>query len=325
MSPIQLIETNSEIGAGTRGASLGVKAMKFASIYSGSDYFNNYPMVTVPDNNHLLFKSTSAQNAKNIEGLIEVLTNLCNTVRDTLVGGKFPIVLAGDHSNAAGTIAGIKAAHPDKRLGVIWVDAHADLHSPFTSPSGNIHGMPLAISLGEDNMSHQHNEPSDQTVKLWNDLKEIGGMTPKINYEDIVFIGLRDTEIEEDHLITANNIKNYNVTETRAKGILKVVEEVNDYLSDCDMIYVSFDVDGMDPIFVSHGTGTPVPVGFSEIEARRLLRWLMTNENVCCLEFTEVNPILDDKGNRMAETALRILEKSTRTILERLGEVNLVS
>lgn len=86
-------------------------------------------------------------------------------------------------------------------MGVIWIDAHADLHSPYTTPSGNMHGMPIACSLGEDNKERQQNRPDDETVEWWEKLKNMGGIFPKINYEDLIFIALRDFEPAEDHLI----------------------------------------------------------------------------------------------------------------------------
>ncbi len=322
MDSIQIVEISSEIGAGTRGASLGTQAMKVASLNAKSDYFIDLPIIKVPDENHLLFQRTGAEEhtwAKRIGGLRKVYENLGNAVKSVLENNKFPLILAGDHSSAGGTIAGVKSAFPEKRLGVIWVDAHADLHSPFTTPSGNVHGMPLAISLGENNTDRTRNDVPQATITQWDALKNAMGISPKIQYEDLVFIGVRDTEFAEDYLIAKNNICKYSVTDVRIKGILKVVKEIDAYLEKCDMIYISFDVDSMDCQYVSKGTGTPVPVGFSEQEAKSLLNELLANEKVCCFEITEVNPTLDEKCNVMAETAFRVLEQTTATLKRRFA------
>ncbi len=316
MSKIKLIENHSEIGAGTRGASLGVDAIKIASINASSEFFANFPSEKVPTENDILFKRRKPSFAKNIKEISKVFEYLSHSLKNTFNNGFFPIVLAGDHSSAAGTIAGIKATFPNKRLGVIWVDAHADLHSPYTTPSGNVHGMPLAISLGEDNLDRKSNEVKGATLEGWENLKNFAGISPKINYEDIVFFGVRDTEDQEDYLIKKHHLKCFSVTDVRTKGIVTAVNEANEYLENCDLIYISFDVDSMDCNYVSHGTGTPVPVGFSEYEATKLLLNLLKNEKVCCFEVTEVNPTLDEKCNVMAETAFRILEKSA-AILEK--------
>ena len=314
MTRIKLIEVDSEIGAGTRGASLGIGAMKVASINQGSDYFAKYSSVKVKSENHILFKNPVKSFAKNGETLTKISKRISKSLKKVIKSDRFPIVLAGDHSNAAGTIAGIKSANPKKRLGVIWVDAHADLHSPYTSPSGNVHGMPLAISLGEDNLDRQINKVPKTTIKQWEQLKNTSGVAPNIKPSDIVFIGVRDTEEPEDYLMEKHNIKNITVTEARLKGIDTIISEINDYLSACDMIYISFDVDSMDCTYVSHGTGTPVPVGFTEWEATQILLKLLEHDKICCFEVTEVNPTLDEKCNVMAETAFRILEKATAVI-----------
>jgi len=319
MKKIKIIESRSEIGAGTRGSSLGTQAIMMAALNQGSKFFNTYSVVEIPNVNKLLSTKTDTTCAKHIEGVIEIYDRFVYQMGESFEEGAFPIVLAGDHSSAGGTIAGIKSKYPNKRLGVIWIDAHADLHSPYTSPSGNIHGMPLAASLGLDNLISQRKQPSTKTEDLWNRLKSVGGICPKILPQDLVFIGLRDTEEEEDYLVGYHGIKTISVSEVRIKGIDTTVQEVNDYLSACDIIYVSFDVDSMDPHYTSYGTGTPVPIGFSEKEATQLVEGVLAYDKVGCFEITEVNPILDYQGNKMAETAFRILETATKIIVQKHG------
>ena len=316
MSSIKIVNSRSEIGAGTRGASLGIDALKIASLRANSDYFMDRPFVDVLNHNHLIYekREVSDDNAHNIDGLIELYEDLCKVLKGVYEEGNFPIVLAGDHSSAAGSIAGIKHTYPEKRLGVIWVDAHADLHSPYTSPTGNVHGMPLAVCLNEDNLENSKNKISSHSKEKWDVLKNVGGICPKILPKDLVFIGVRDTESEEDYLIDKYDITNIQVKELKSKGATAIAQRALAQLEECDIIYITFDVDSMDPNLVSHGTGTPVPDGFSENEVTELLVELNKSPKICCFEVTEINPTLDEKTNTMADTAFRVLKKVTETI-----------
>ena len=130
----------------------------------------------------------------------------------------------------------------------------------------------------------------------------------KILPEDLVFIGVRDTELQEDEVMKALNIKNHSVSEVNQKGVQKIVAEIETQLSDCDIIYISFDVDSMDPTITSHGTGTPVDNGLTPKQAEDFLTLLTGNEKTVCIEFVEVNPCLDEKTNKMAEVTAELLE-----------------
>ena len=313
MRNIKIIEVKSEIGAGTRGASLGVDAIKIAALDFMSSLFINIPTEVIPDENKLLYEPVESPYAKRIKGVYNMYERVAHSVQETLKSGLFPIILAGDHSSAGGTIAGIKMAHPKRKLGVVWIDAHADMHTPYTTPSGNMHGMPLATALAEDNMANKAHKLDDATIEWWNKLKNIGKISPKIAPEDIVFIGLRDYEKEEEDLLKKHNIKIITVQEVRKKGIENVVRQTMLHLSKCDDIYVSFDVDSMDSS-ISRGTGTPVSNGLKEKEAEDLVASFMQNHKICCFEITEVNPTLD-KENLMAEIAFTILQRSVNLLL----------
>jgi arginase len=311
----KLVLLRSELGAGTRGASLGVDALKIAAIDLESNYFRKYDAVDVEDENWMLLEKVNHKYAKRIRGLVKIYERLSKAIAKNLKKtDAFPIVLAGDHSTAGGTIAGIKMAFPEERIGVIWIDAHADIHSPYTTPSGNLHGMPLATALAEDNLEVQSNELDEKTEELWEKLKNIGGIAPKIEYSDLIYIGVRDTEAQEDFLMNKHGIRNVTTRELRQIGVDEVVEIVNDRLKKCSKIYISFDVDSLDPK-ISVGTGTPVPQGLRFKEARELLQSLCRDERVCCLEFVEINPTLDSE-NAMAETAFKLLEAATEAALE---------
>ncbi|MEO8146578.1 MAG: arginase [Bacteroidia bacterium] len=304
---IKFIEVKSEIGAGTRGASLGVDAIKVAALDYGSNLFYQVPSVEIQNENKMLYENQGSLYAKRIKGVINIYERISKEVAATLKQKVFPIVLAGDHSSAGGTVAGIKAAYPKSKLGIIWIDAHADLHSPYTSPSGNMHGMPLAAILGEDNLSNKMNKPDKETIELWNKLKKIGGISPKITYKDLVFIGVRDIEPEENFLIKKYKIKTFTTNEVKRNGVEKIARDALAHLNHCTHIYISFDVDSMDSS-ISKGTGTPVRNGITEKEAGSLCVRLIQNEKVCCFEITEVNPTLD-KENLMAENTFEILQK----------------
>lgn len=314
MRDIKLVEVRSEIAAGTRGASLGIDAVKIASLDKKSNFFTQFDPINVPDANSYLWKGNKFPHANYIDGVYQVLKNVYSTLESLRLEKKFPIVLAGDHSTAAGTIMGIKSAHPDKRLGVIWIDAHADLHTPLTTPSGNMHGMPLAMTAQLDNVACKVNEPSEETLLYWDKIKKIGGDFPKINPSDIVFISVRDTETPEDHLISEYGIKNFTINEIRQKGILSIAKETLEILGDCDQIYISFDVDSLDSS-ISMGTGTPVPNGLTVDEAIQLNAELIKDKRVCCWEIVEVNPTLDSE-NTMAEIAFDVLEITTKSLVE---------
>ncbi|HSQ44667.1 MAG TPA: arginase [Ginsengibacter sp.] len=313
MKNIKLIEVPSEIGAGTRGASLGIDAIKIAALDFMSNFFVHFPSEKIETENNLLFEPIQSPYAKRINGVLIMTERVSKAIKDTINNNFFPVVISGDHSNSAGTIAGIKMAKPKSRLGLIWIDAHADLHTPYTTPSGNLHGMPLSASIAEDNEESKVHEPDEKTKKQWEQLKNFGKIAPKVLPEDIVFISLRDYEKEEKHLIEKYGMKVITTAELRRKGPENVVRAALRYLTECTDIYVSFDVDCLDSS-ITKGTGTPVSNGLKEREAEDLVSKFMQNRKICCFEITEVNPTLD-KENLMAEIAFNILQRSVNVLM----------
>jgi arginase len=305
---IQLIKNRSDIGAGTRGSDLGIDALEIAAINSGNDYFNRHKYIDVLTRNETIYNKNTNNFAKRIEHVVEQCERVAAAVKVSIQKGYFPVVLSGDHSSALGTISGIQAAFPEKKIGVIWIDAHSDIHSPFTSPSGNIHGMPLAAALAEDNLNCQVNQPSIETLQYWEKLKNIGTPGAKLMPAHLIYFGLRDFESAEASLIAEKNISVFTVAQVREKGIQQCVKQTQAILQHCDAVYISFDVDSMDCEQVSYGTGTPVPVGFMPVEISDLLTHLCASLPVACLELAEINPLLDNKGNLMAETAFQLLD-----------------
>lgn len=313
MKNIKLIEVPSEIGAGTRGASLGIEAIKIAALDFMSNFFIHFPSEKVAVDNKILFEPIESPYAKRIKGIVSVYEKVSKAVQDTIKNNFFPVVLSGDHSSAGATIAGIKMAKPKSRLGVIWIDAHADLHTPYTTPSGNMHGMPLATAINIDNKEYAVHEVDAETKKNWDFLKNIGKIAPKVLPEDIVFISLRDYEKEERAIIDKYNIKVITTNELRRKGVEIIYRSVIRHLEDCTDIYMSFDVDSLDSS-ISKGTGTPVSNGLKEREAEDLVSKFMQSRKLACFEVTEVNPTLD-KENMMAEIAFHILQRSINMLM----------
>jgi arginase len=313
MKNIKLIEVPSEIGAGTRGASLGVEAIRIAALDFMSNFFIHFPSERIPAENKLLYEPIESPYAKRIKGIAAVHEKVMKAISDAIKNNFFPLVISGDHSTAAATIAGIKLAKPKSRLGVIWIDAHADLHTPYTTPSGNVHGMPLAAAINEDNEECAVHEIDEQTAKHWNYLKTAGRSAPKVLPEDIVFISLRDYEKEEKYLIDKYRMKVVTTKEVRIHGPENIVRSVMRYLSECTDIYISFDVDSLDSS-ISKGTGTPVGNGLREREAEDLISKFMQNRKICCFEISEVNPTLD-KENLMAEIAFNIMQRSVNVLM----------
>ena len=313
MKNIKLIEVPSEIGAGTRGASLGIDAIKIAALDFMSNFFIHFPSEKIPHENKLLYEPIESPYAKRIKGITALYERVSKAVSDALKNNFFPVVLSGDHSIAGATVAGIKIAKPKSKIGVIWIDAHADMHTPYTTPSGNVHGMALAATINEDNEDCAVHEIDDETKRYWNQLKSIGKVAPKVLPEDVVLISLRDFEKEEKYIIEKYGMKVITTNEVRRKGPENVVRSVTRYLADCTDIYISFDVDSLDSS-ISKGTGTPVSNGLREREVEDLISKFMQNRKVCCFEITEVNPTLD-KENLMSEIAFNILQRSVNVLM----------
>ncbi|MCB9230211.1 MAG: arginase [Bacteroidia bacterium] len=309
MRKIMVIEVASEYGAGTRGASLGPEAVRWAALNNNYRYYREYPRyIYRPDEGpDPMFRRAKFPNARRIHELQTVFEEVALVVSDTINAGVFPIIITGDHSNAIGGFSGVSAAYPGKRMGLVWIDAHADLHTPFSTPSGNMHGMPVAAALAFDNKSFGSNAPGDGVEAMWNTICNIGGQSPKVMPRDLVYVGVRSTEKEEDKLIEQFRIRKYEIAQVDEMGTVNLAHQILSYLKDCDIIYVSFDIDSLDSRIVP-GTGTPVDDGLSYTQAATLLKLLWKSEKLAALEFTEVNPLLDHK-NQTAEVAAWLLEE----------------
>jgi arginase len=318
---IGLVEVDCDLGAGIPGAGSGIDLLKSAiERHQELARVSERLIAEIAYQQRPVAAAAQGEltpHARHIAAIAPVMEQAAGLVAATLAEGRFPIVLAGDHSTAAGTIAGIRRAHPSSRLGVIWIDAHADIHSPYTTPSGNMHGMPLAIASVHDNLPEAINEPDLVTRQLWTQLQQMNQQDePSIDLRDLVYIAVRDTEAAEDVTIAAHSIPVIGAEEVRRDGAVQSAERALDYLCDAELIYVSFDVDALDST-ICKGTGTPVPGGLWADEAQAILRRLLLDPRVCCWEICEINPHLDTL-NTLAEVSLGIFQAGVATLDQRL-------
>ena len=307
MNPIKIIKNRSDIGAGTRGSDMGIDEIEIAAINTENDFFNIYPYIDIQTHNETIYNKNKNTFAKRINFVCEQCERLREGVKKELQKGFFPLILSGDHSSALGSLSGIQKANPDKEIGVIWLDAHADIHTPYSTPSGNIHGMPLAAALSIDNKEFSKNKVSDSTEKNWLRMKNMGDKVPLIKPENLIYFGVRDTEKEEDQIIQSKKIKNFSVNDVRNIGLKSCIDQTIDQFVSTDLIYISFDIDALDCDLFSRGTGTPVSKGFLTEEIISIIKEVKDTGKLVALEICEINPLLDNKGNQMAESAFEII------------------
>ena len=307
MNPIKIIKNRSDIGAGTRGSDMGIDAIEIAAINVKNDFFNVHPYADVKTHNETIYNKNKNTFAKRINFVCEQCQRLRDEVKKELKKGFFPLILSGDHSSALGSLSGIQMAYPDKEIGVIWLDAHADIHTPYSTPSGNVHGMPIAAALSIDNREFSKNKVSESTEKNWLRMKNMGNKSPLIKPENLIYFGVRDTEKEEDQIIQSKKIKNFSVDEVRGLGLKSCIDQTIQQLISTDLIYISFDVDALDCDLFSRGTGTPVSKGFVTKEIISIIKGVKDTGKLVALEICEINPLLDNKGNQMAESSFEII------------------
>lgn len=309
MSNPKIIISASGLGAGKKGAELGPFALRIACEQIGYDLFSRCEVEKLMGD-HDYYSISNKFHADYVAQLVGFNESSCEAAAKAYKSNEKVLMITGDHSNAVGSVSGLRKAFPDKKIGVIWIDAHADLHSPYSTPSQNFHGMPLAALCGLDNKEIGGAEPAAEIAPLWERFKNVGGteISPKINPTDIVFIDIRDLESAEWDVINQNGIRHYEPVDRINMGIPKIAQEVLDYHADKDIIYITFDVDSLDPS-ISRGTGTPVDGGLSSSEAIALLKELYHNEKVKMMEVTEINPTIDT-NNHMATAVARILKSA---------------
>ncbi|HLR09408.1 MAG TPA: arginase [Bacillota bacterium] len=287
---ISVIGVPMDLGQSRRGVDMGPSAIRYAGVIERLEALN----YDVRDLGDIQIERRDAQigddgnNLRNLEQVTAANDTLAKMIDEQIQSGRFPLILGGDHSIAIGSLAGVSKHYTN--LGVIWFDAHGDLNTQATSPSGNIHGMSLAVSLG---FGHKR-------------LTSILGDKPKIKPENIVIIGVRDLDPGEKVLIREQNIRVYTMHEVDRLGMPAVMTEAVDYLQKrTDGVHLSLDLDGIDPS-EAPGVGTPVIGGLSYREGHLAMEMLAEADMITSAEFVEVNPILDEK-NKTATVAVALM------------------
>lgn len=309
---LQYVFIRSELGAGTYGASLGPEAVRLYAAREGNDCFSRYPLETIDFANAGIQSEITTPNARRVDYILDVYYNVSSRISRLVKQGKFPFILSGDHSSAGAIIAGLRDAFPDLKLGVVWVDAHADLHTPYTSPSGNMHGMPLGAALGLTSETTCNNTVDPLARRRWEEIINLKGIKPKVRPEDLCFIGIRSLEQPEWDYIHNQNIHYFAPQQIAQQGIEQVAQATLEQFADYDAVYLSFDTDSLDARLVP-GTGTPEPDGLSVAQAKQLLDILLANLPLPALEFTEMNPMLDQQ-NQTTSTIFGLIDHALCTL-----------
>lgn len=282
-----------DLGAGRRGVDMGPSALRIAGVSRELERLG----YEVTDHGDLTVPIPETQNlgdprAKYLSEIVETCEILYEVIKNCLVQQFFPIVLGGDHSIAIGTLSGVSSYYRDqsKKIGLLWFDAHGDLNTPETTPSGNIHGMPLAVCLG-------YGIPQ---------LVELGGYSPKVSSKNVVLIGVRNLDPYEKKLVQDVGIKVFTMRDIDELGMKRVLLDALEVASQGTTgIHVSIDMDVIDP-GVAMGVGTPVRGGLSYREAHLAMELLADSGKIISLELAEVNPILDHV-NATAELGVELI------------------
>jgi arginase len=226
----------------------------------------------------------------NLQSVLDMSKNVANSVIETIQNGYFPLIVGGDHSIAIGTVAGVSSAYDN--LGIIWVDAHGDVNTPQTTPTGNIHGMPLAINMGFGDSR----------------LTQILGFSPKVKPENVVIIDTRDLDPGEILFLKEQNVTYFSSKDVDSLGVAEVMRQVKNKFErqNVQNLHLSFDLDSLDPS-IALGVGTPVTGGLTLEEAKLLLFEISSWKRLVSAEFVELNPLLDVR-NQTAQTALSLIE-----------------
>lgn len=293
---IAIIGVPLDLGAGHRGVDAGPSAFRIAGIVEklaklGPDVVDMgnvlvpIPQILKPGNKKQKF--------------LKEITEVCELQRlkvlEILEQGSFPLVLGGDHSVAIGTIAAISEFYKRQQseIGLIWFDAHGDMNTPDSTPSGNIHGMPLAVCLGQGN----------------DGLVNMGGFSPKVRPENVVLIGIRDVDNREKEIIRQSGVHAFTMTEIDELGMPEVIRQTLAIVSEGTAgFHLSFDLDGLDPS-IAPGVGTPSRGGVNYREAHLFMEKIATSGKMIGLEMVELNPIVDIQ-NQSAEFGIELLESA---------------
>ncbi|MBX3086421.1 MAG: arginase [Anaerolineae bacterium] len=285
---VRILGVPMDLGQQRRGVDMGPSAVRYAGLqeriseldYEVIDMGNLVvPVVEEIANDH------SDQHARHLDAVTQVCQELYERTVECMTTSDFSIFLGGDHSMSVGSVTGVASLH---KIGVLWVDAHADYNTPTSSPSGNVHGMPVAAILGD--------EPQP--------LANIGKPGSKLHPSQMAMIGIRNLDSAERDRLVRSGITVHTMTDIDEHGIALLTRQLISRFKHLDAIHVSLDMDSLDPDFAP-GVGTPVPGGLTYREAHLLMELLASSGKVRSMDIVEINPILDNR-NRTAELAVEL-------------------
>jgi arginase len=277
---IRIIGVPMDLGASRRGVDMGPSALRVAGLQARLKQLNHH----VEDIGNIIVKQPEEmhygeKNAKYLAEILETCTGLAEMVQKSLDEGLLPLVLGGDHSIAIGSVTGV-AAHmraKNQRLGYIWLDAHGDMNTPESSPSGNVHGMPLAAVMGYG--------PPEMT--------ELAGFKPKVEPRNVALVGIRDLDSKERRLVKESGVHIFTMRDIDERGMRDVMAEALRFASDdTGGVAVSLDMDFVDPSDAP-GVGTPVRGGVTYREAHLAMELIADSKTMVSLELVEINPVID--------------------------------
>ncbi len=291
--PVSIINVPLDLGASRRGTDAGPSAMRIAGLKAAITSIGYHEVseidITVP----ILESGIATGKARFKNEILEICTDLGNQTRKAISNGAIPLIIGGDHSIAMGSVSGVSAhlKQSKQKLGLIWFDAHGDMNLPETSPSGNVHGMPLAHLLGYGDT----------------DLASIMDINPTVAPEHIVLIGLRDIDRQEREFINQSGVTTFTMRDIDQLGMCEVSSRALEIVNKGTAgFHMSFDVDGCDPDVIP-GSGTLVPGGVNLREAHLLLEECASNGGLLSMEVVELDPFLDN-GNISAERAVTFIQ-----------------
>jgi arginase len=290
---IAILGAPLDLGAGRRGVDMGPSALRVAglnarleSLHYKVEDLGNVP-VEQQESVH-----TGPPSAKYLKPIAATCRELAHRVERAARRGRFPLVLGGDHSVAVGTVTGMatEARRRGERIGVIWLDAHTDMNVPETSPSGNVHGMPLACLTGRGPRALTH----------------LGGYAPKVEPHNVALVGIRDVDMTERPVVHGSGVHVFTMRDIDERGMRAVMKQAIQVASEgTSGIHLSLDMDSVDPD-EAPGVGTPVRGGFSYREAHLALEIISDSGLLRSMEVVEVNPVLDT-ANRTALLAVELI------------------
>jgi arginase len=293
---VHVLGVPMDLGSGRRGVDMGPSAIRIAGVAERLKELGH----KVVDEGDLVIKNMEElkvgnERARYLTEIARASGLLARKIERITLGGDFPLVLGGDHSIAVGTVSGIAAAgRPQgKKVGLLWIDAHGDINTPETSPSGNIHGMPLAALLGFGA----------------SELTEVGGWSPKVDPANVALVGVRSLDAGEKKRLKDTGVQVHTMSDIDRYGINRVMKKAFARVTDgTGFVHVSFDLDAIDPT-VAPGVGTPVKGGLDYREAHLLMEVIADARVMTSLELVEVNPILD-QGNASAIFAVELVQSA---------------